>query len=140
MKISTLKLEWKRREGGGGKTQRDYLDFVVDGVSLSEKIGGDLVSCLGWLVPEQNKKAVNQLMLKAESDLPEHRYALYVCPECGELGCGAITAVIEKVDDTIIWRDFAFENDYDGEIQPIDEVDKFIFDRAQYRNTLRSAL
>jgi hypothetical protein len=138
MKTSTLKLKWKRREGGGGKTQRDYLDFVVDGESLSEKIGGDLVSCLGWFVPEQNKKALNQLMLKAESDLPEHRYALYVCPECGELSCGAITAVIEKVDDTIIWRDFGFQNDYDGEIQPIDEVDKFIFDRAQYRNTLRS--
>jgi hypothetical protein len=75
MKTSTLKLEWKRREGGGGKTQRDYLDFVVDGESLSEKIGGDLVSCLGWFTPEQNKKVVNQLMLKAESDLSEQRYA-----------------------------------------------------------------
>jgi hypothetical protein len=140
MNPSILKLQWKRREGGGGKTQRDYLDFVVDEKSLSELIGGDLVSCLGWFVPEENKKAVARLMLKADSDLPDNRFALYVCPECGELGCGAVTAVIEKIDDKIIWRDFGFQNDYAGEIRPLEEVDKIIFDRAQYRNALRSAL
>ena len=140
MQISTLKLEWKRREGGGGRTQRDFLDFVVDGKSLFEKIGGDVISCIGWFPPEQNARAVNQIMLKADSDLPDNRYSLYVCPECGDLGCGAVTAIIERVDDTIIWRSFAFQNDYDGELHLIEAIDKVIFDRAQYRNTLRSVL
>jgi predicted RNA-binding Zn-ribbon protein involved in translation (DUF1610 family) len=140
VQTSALKLEWKRRTGGDGKTQRDYLDFVIDGESLSEKIGGDLISCLGWLAAEENAEAANRIMLKAASELPGSRYALYVCPECGELGCGAVTAIIERVNDKIIWRDFAFQNDYDGEKQPVKEVDKFIFDRAQYRNALRSAL
>ena len=76
MQISTFKLEWKRREGGGGRTQRDFLDFVVDGKSLFEKIGGDVISCIGWFPPEQNARAVNQIMLKADSDLPDNRYSL----------------------------------------------------------------
>ncbi len=56
-KTSLLRLEWKRRDGGGGKTQMDFLDFVVDSQPLSEKIGGDLASCLGWFVPEENRKS-----------------------------------------------------------------------------------
>jgi hypothetical protein len=140
MQISTLELRWKRREGGGGATQRDYLDFVVDGESLSEKIGGDLASCLGWFLPKENERVVNQIMLKADSELPDNRYLLYVCPECSDISCGAVTAVIERVDDNIIWRDFGFQNDYENEIRPIKEVDEFVFDRAQYRNVLRGAL
>ena len=62
-KTSVLQLEWKRREGGGGKTQRDYLDFAVNGQPLSEKLGGDLASCLGWFVPEENTKAIRRLLL-----------------------------------------------------------------------------
>lgn len=140
MKTSILRLEWKHREGGGGRTQRDFLDFVVDNQSLSEKIGGDLVSCLGWFVPEQNAKAVNQIMLKADSDLPDNRFPLYVCAECGDISCGAVTVVIERIDDKIVWRNFAFQNDYDEQLNPMEDLGEFVFDRAQYRNVLRSAL
>ena len=35
-----------------------------------------------------------------------------VCSECGDIGCGAITAIIEITDKTVIWRDFGYENDY----------------------------
>jgi len=140
MQISNLELKWKRREGGGGATQRDFLDFVIDGKSLSEEIGGDLISCLGWFLPKENEKAVNQIMLKADSELSDSRYILYVCPECGDISCGAITAIIERIDDNIIWRDFGFQNDYENEIRLIKEFNKFVFDRAQYRNVLISAL
>jgi len=137
---SILELKWKCREGGSGRTQRDFLDFVVDDESLSEKVGGDLVSCIGWFVPEQNAKAVNQIMLKTDSDLPDNRYTLYVCPECSDLSCGAITIVIERIDDKIVWRNFAFQNDYDDQLNPIEDLGEFVFDIAQYRNTLRSVL
>ena len=140
METSNLELKWKKREGGSGRTPREFLDFVIDGESLSEKIGGDLVSCLGWFDPKENEKAVNRIMLKADSELSDNRYLLYVCPECGDISCGAVTAVIERIDDNIIWRDFGFQNDYEGNIKLIKEVDKFVFDRAHYRNVLRSAL
>jgi len=136
-----LQLEWKRREGGGGKTQRDYLDFVVDGQPLSETVGGDLASCLGWFVSAENVKAVNRLILKESADLPDNRYSLYVCPECGDLECGAVTAVIERVEDKIVWRDFGLQRSSD-EVVPIRGYAdvQLVFNRAQYRNALRSAL
>jgi hypothetical protein len=140
-KTSVLQLEWKRREGGGGKTQRDYLDFVVDGEPLSEKLGGDLASCLGWFVPKENRKAVHRLLLKEAADLPNNRRSLYVCPECGELDCGAITAVIERSGDKIIWRDFGFQSN-SADVTPIRDYGdvSFAFDRAQYNQALKGAL
>ena len=141
-KTSSLQLVWKRRDAGGGRTQRDYLDFVVDGASLSEKIGGDLVSCLGWFVPSENTKAVRRLLLEEKSKLPDNRLQLYVCPECGELDCGAITAIVERKDGKIVWRDFAFVSGYDEieHSEKITEVDSFAFDRRQYRNAFNGLL
>jgi hypothetical protein len=138
---SLIELRWKRREGGGGRTQRDYLDFVVDGESLSEKFGGDLASCLGWFGTERNSRAVYRLILKEPADLPNDRRSLYVCPECGELDCGAVTAVIERVGDKVIWRDFAFQRHYD-QVNPIDghEGASFTFDRTQYNQAMKGAL
>ncbi len=114
--INVFRLEHNRREGGGGATPRDYLDFVVDGEPLSQKIGGDLVSSLGWFVPEENAKAVRRLLLEEPPDFPNDRRSLYVCAECGDLGCGAVSAVIEQDGNEVIWRDFAFENDYEDQV------------------------
>lgn len=139
--ISVLQLEWKRREGGGGKTRRDYLDFIIDGQPLSEQIGSDLASCLGWFVPEENAKAVRRLLLEESADLPNNRRSLYVCPECGDVGCGAVTVVIERRGDKIIWRDFGFENNSD-EVMPIRGYRdiSFTFDLPQYNQALKGAL
>jgi hypothetical protein len=38
---------------------------------------------------------------------------LYVCPECGDLGCGALTAKVGRDGDYIVWSDFAFETGLD---------------------------
>src|SRR4051812_7310923 len=120
--VNLLRLEWKHRAGGGGRTQREYLDFVVDGKPLSLQIGGDLITCLGWFVPAANAEAVARLMLKGPADLANYRHTLYVCPECGDLACGAITLVIERNGDRIIWRDFAFQNgnDEDAHLEKIE--------------------
>jgi hypothetical protein len=140
-KTSVLQLAWKRRVGGGGKTQRDYLDFIIDGQPLSEKIGGDLASCLGWFVPAENTKAVRRLLLEEPADLPNNRRSLYVCPECGDLECGAVTAVIERSGDKIIWRDFGFQHESD-ELTPIRGYRdiSFAFDGTQYNQALKGTL
>ena len=132
-KTSVLQLEWKRREGGLGKTQREYLDFVIDDQPLAEMIAGDLVSCVGWFAPDENVKAINRLLLKEPADLPDNRRSLYVCGECGEIDCGAITAVIESSGDKIIWRDFGLESNTEG-VTPIEGTEglHFVFDREQY--------
>ena len=128
--------------GGGGRTQRDYLDFVVDGESLSEKIGGDLVSCLGWCVPNENAEAVRRLLLEEKSSLPDNRLPLYVCPECGELDCGAMTAIVERRNGKIVWRDFAFLNGREDieYKEKITDLGSFAFDPRQYRNVFKGLL
>jgi hypothetical protein len=139
--VSKLRLEWKRREGGSGRTQRDFLDFIVDGQPLSELVG-DQVSCLGWFAPEDNAKAARRLLLEEPADLPDNRRTLYVCPEGGDIGCGAVSLVVERAGDKIIWRDFGYENDYEGIIhaEGFDEVGPFTFDSAGYEEAIRQAL
>jgi len=139
---SKLNLEWKRREGGGGGTQRDYLDIIVDGQPLSEILGGDMVSCLGWFVPEENAKAARRLLLEEAADLPDNRRTLYVCPECGDIGCGAVSLVVERVEDKIIWRDFGYENNYEEVVRTegYENVGPFVFDRAEYEEAIKKAL
>ena len=139
MKTSILELEWKRRESGSNTTQRDFFDFVVDGKSLSEELGGD-VSPLDWFTPNENLRVVNQLLLREDSELPDDRYPLFVCAECGDLGCGAITAVIERENDKIIWRDFGYQNNYEKEIYSVRFAGMFVFDESQYQMALEKAL
>jgi hypothetical protein len=74
-KFSRLALVWSTRKGGGGKTQRDYLDFVVDGISLSDLLKPeDNIGCLGWLPPASEQIILEQLTTKRLSDLENNRY------------------------------------------------------------------
>lgn len=40
------------------------------------------------------------------------RFPLYVCSECADLGCGALTVAVERQsdDDPVTWSDFRFED------------------------------
>ncbi len=142
VKTSVLRLEWKRREGGGGKTQRDFLDFVVDDKPLSEIIDSDLISPLGWFVAEENVKSVRRLLLEEPSDFPDNRRSLYVRPECGGLGCGAVSAVIEQIGNEIIWRDFGYESNYLDEVyfDGYESLNSIVFDKVEYEKVIKSAL
>lgn len=137
--MNLLRLEWKRREGGGGKTQRDYLDFVIDNASLSEEFD-DMISCLGWFVAGENEKAVRRLLLEELADFPNNRRSLYVCPECGDVSCGAVSIVIEEDENHIIWRDFAVEHNWSDDLIKRDNIGSFIFDKTEYRKVIKSAL
>ena len=57
---------------------------------------------------------------------------IYVCPECGDIDCGAITAVIKDYGDRIIWSDFGYETNYGGLTEPYDQMEQIEFDRASY--------
>ena len=140
VKESSLRLEWKRRGGGDGRTQRDFLDFIVDGQSLSSVVG-DQISCLGWFVPGENAKAVRTLLLEEPADLPDNRRSLYVCPECGDIGCGVVSLVIERVDKQIIWRDFGYENNYDAVVhfEGFEEIGPFAFNADEYEKVIKQA-
>jgi hypothetical protein len=44
--------------------------------------------CAGF-VESETLKAVDRLLLMSDADFPNDRRSLFVCAECGDLGCGA---------------------------------------------------
>lgn len=136
-----LELIWRIRSGGGGRTEQRYLDFVIDGQSLGTLLHcGDMIGCLGWGRLVYEAEMADVLLLKKPSPLETGRVMLYVCPECGDIGCGAITALVEQTEDYFVWRDFGYENDYDPELPGLTEyieVGPFRFGKAEYQQVLR---
>jgi hypothetical protein len=130
---------------GAFKSERHFLDCVVNGQSLWEALGKscDMVSILcSEYVADETVKAVNRLLLREKADLPNDRRSLFVCSECGDLGCGAITMVVEKRDEAIVWKTFGYENTYEDKVT-LDEystVGPFTFDVTEYERTLLEAL
>src|SRR4051794_40409173 len=110
---SKLQLAWRDRSGGGGRTARRFLDIVVHGLPLLEVLGcpqSDFISRLGLGSAEVQQNSVDHLLLKLPPDSPSKRVLLLVCPECGDLGCGAFSARITRSGEDYVWSDFAFEN------------------------------
>jgi hypothetical protein len=142
--------------GGEGRyfNESEYLDFVIDGHSLGRQLGigssYDLAGSIGWQTEslpwgkEEESKLLQQLLLDGPSELGTGRTMLYVCPECGfDIGCGAITAVVEETDGMVVWRDFGFERDPDPDHDEpfvkhggFEAVGPFRFDKHQYRDAL----
>lgn len=138
MKPSILELKWDRRKVAAGQTERDYLDFIVNGNSLIEILEpSDLIGCLGWGRPEIEKHTIAQLLTKELPEPESGRVPIYICPECGDLGCGAVTARICEEAESYIWSDFAFENNYEGTVKPYSEIGPFSFGKAAYSKVLK---
>jgi hypothetical protein len=129
--------------GLGSQVRRTFLDFVVDGVSLYEEVGrrSDLISTV-WIDPpmpkEEQGKAIRRLLKADTGDLPNGRVSLYICPECGDLGCGVISVQIDVADDQITWRDFGYENNYEHHVglDSYRSVGPFHFSRSVYEAIL----
>jgi hypothetical protein len=122
------------------KTGRVYADFLVDGQSLSAVVQrkADLISTLGWGPEAYQQSVVDHLLLRAEADLPSGRHGLFVCPECGDLSCGVVGAVIERVEDRITWRDFAYENGWEPPSRNhLGALGPYTFSWAQYEVAIR---
>jgi hypothetical protein len=125
---------------GGYRIHRDFVDFVdfvVDGRPLLFRLSDlDAVSPLASDVPPAIFTAhVRALLLEAEPPLPDSRFVIYGCPECEDLACGAVTAVIERDGEDYIWRDFAWQTDdtADLELNGYHGIGPFRFHGPEYR-------
>ena len=126
---------------GTFKSERHFLDFVIDGQSLWEAVGKkrDQVSifCADYST-EETAKAVARLRLHEKTYLPNGRCSLFVCSECGDLGCGTITALVRRQGETVTWEAIGYENTYEDKIW-LDEyssVGPFAFDAITYERIL----
>lgn len=148
--MDILTLAKKHRKGvifmdGTTKADREYIDFVVSGQSLGQLLGVskfDLIGTFGWSVnKEYENNLLDEFLGNTLPELETGRSCFYVCPECGDIGCGAISAKIEVTDDKVIWMTFAYENNYsEPDLKVYDDymdIGPFTFDKSQYISTLR---
>src|SRR4051812_18620527 len=105
--MDTLSFRQSHRQGhklSDGLTQADrhYIDFIVSGQSLKELIGRpklDLIGTLGWIVDKKlDSQQIDEYVSKIAPELETGRSCFYVCAECGDIGCGAVTAKIISSD------------------------------------------
>jgi hypothetical protein len=136
--LAPLHRPGSHRSGGISVAERWTWDFVVDGQPLSRVIRADVAGALGWGDAAWEASIADKLLRRTDPDLPPDRIALYVCPECGDLSCGALTAAVAAEDDTIVWHNFRWERDWEG--APDDgplALGPFRFDRGAYTRLLQ---
>lgn len=126
--------------GTGSKAHRRFLDFVVDGQPLYPATHNyDLITplCIGW--PLAAAEGFGERLLgSVPGDAPGGRVAVFVCAECGDLGCGALTVEVRRSGDTVQWLSWGYENGYDGTVHPaeIDGRGEMTFDVESCRQVL----
>ena len=116
-------------------SDRKYLDFIVSGQSLRDYLGSknkSNVTPFGFFPSkEEQRRVLREFKLQDKTQLKKNRVELYICENCGDIGCGAITTEIEDFGDYIIWKNFAVQNNPD-EIEQIIDVEQIEFERQNY--------
>jgi hypothetical protein len=100
------------------------------------------VSPLGWLDAAGSQVSLARFLPDGPADFPNGHRAILVCRECGDFGCGALTARIASVGGEIVWSDWLWQVDYDDSMR--DDFDRripaFAFARDAYLRVLRDAV
>lgn len=139
-----------------------HLDFVIDGVSVPDRILAlEFPEGYGFSSFEESSvanpiwadtaiPALTGLTLAAprcsDADgLGPGRFLLYVCPLCGDLGCGAITIGVSRGQDrqrsteVVHWSDLRCEYGYREPLY-LAGFGEFRFDAAQYDAAIAEAV
>jgi hypothetical protein len=103
------------------------FDVVIDGRQLQEHFVGrqgahpSQVFALGWKGAQiaSQQDDLDRFLVRRDSTLLSGRVPVLVCEECGDIGCGAIAARIERSGSVVKWSDWAFENGYEP-ARPLD--------------------
>lgn len=123
-----------------GTPVRDLVTDTADGDWDVPGLGvaGDTIPVLWHGRPFGVPDEVGMLLGERSPTLEGGRVPLYVCPECGDIGCGALTAVIERSGDHVTWRDFGWDDaGQDGEDPTRFTGGPFVFDAVQHDAELR---
>ena len=142
-----LSLHRRVRRGSKSQRQVSFLDLVVScgpsHKSLYDELcrrGYDYVSCIGWLSSELDREARARLALESPGDLEGGRSALYICPECADLGCGAISVLVSPDGADIVWSGFGLQNNYEEGFIAEERLGPFRFDAEQYLDALQTVV
>ncbi|RYZ80590.1 MAG: hypothetical protein EOP04_25595 [Proteobacteria bacterium] len=140
MKFDVLTFARAERTGSANSHQRLYYDFMINGISMKEILGVsmfDMISPLDHdILSPNHKQAKAVLMLMPNFRAEDNRFAFYICPECEDLGCGAITGDILLNGDTVIWTSFGYENNYEGITEHYNSPGIFQFELKPYLESI----
>lgn len=134
-KPSVLELAWSVTPPSENGTDRRFRDFVIDGVPLTKRVPGlDYVSPFGWESPEVQIGLIDRLIGAAPPDYADRRDSLYICAACGDLGCGAFSAITQHDSQSVIWKDFGLSQMHpiSVELAHFEHVGPFLFERQAY--------
>ena len=129
-----------------GRKQR-FFDFTVNRRSLSMLVANEQYqrpSVFGWQDARVERKYAHQLLLRERSSLASGRVPLYVCGECGDLGCGAIAVSVSTLEECVVWTNIGFEgNAFKPKPGPppepkgdFSDLRDFYFSRSEYEAAL----
>ncbi len=133
------------RLGEIGKQERCSVDFLVNGRSLYALTGAgarDMCGRFSRETPEQNAGAEKVFSLAAPPDMEGGRVMLFVCPECGDIACGAVTLRISRKGDRVTWADFACEDNLEPttmDSEPCRSIGPYTFTWEKYVEVLKRA-
>ena len=122
------------------RTERKYIDFIVSGQSLKQLAGAftaDRVGIFGW-IPDKwyENDRIDEFLGLIPAELSTGRTSFYVCAECGDIGCGALTAKIDVTGEQVIWRDFGYETNYsEPDFSGFRSIGPFVFEKTEYART-----
>jgi hypothetical protein len=127
--MDQLKLILSQFPGG-----EPFYEFDISEKPLSTILKVDLKQLTGIFTPEGSDSGyfVAQLA-KFLGKLSTEKILLYVCADCGDLGCGALTAQITFTENSVVWSDFAYENASET-LENYPEIGPFEFEKASYMN------
>ena len=109
------------------------VSLLVNGRDLLELTGG---GDLGGLTPAELPPSDHLHGRPNERMMLDGGSALLICPECGDLGCGAVLARIEVSEAVVTWTDVIYANATDRNAIGRE----FVFDRAAYERELAAAV
>lgn len=124
------------------QNERSYLDFIISGQSAKTKLKAvnfDLISPFGWGDEKYENEIIKEFTGQKRPEIPSGRLMLYVCPECGDIGCGSITADIEITKEKVIWKNFGYENnDPDIDLEPYRDIPPIEFNKVDYLESFKN--
>jgi hypothetical protein len=142
--LQTASREGYSIEARGG---RRFLDFVVDDVSVYSLVRARQLDHMSPLqlapaLPRgEFRRQIEMLGGRRQGDAPGGRVAIYTCPECGDIACGAVTVELRLAETEVEWVDWRYENDYDSSMAyELEEFPRPCFNRIAYDQALEGAL
>lgn len=118
------------------------MDFLIDGQSLLEMLvksaGGhaDLMGCFVSAYAKECERMSSMLL-----DIPPEggkRISLYICPECGDVACGAYSVLVRRERESYVLESFSYQTS-EIDLETVNEIGPFVFDSNMYKDSALAA-